>query len=118
LSGLKINFHKSELFVYGAAMDFQMEFSQIFGCDVGTLPFCYLGIPMWHRRLGNMDWKHVEERIQKRLSGWKSKLLSVGGHLVLINSVLSSLPIFMLSFFGILNEVLKRLDFYRSRFFW
>ena len=39
-------------------------------------------------------------------------------HLVLINSVLSSLPMFMLSFFKISKEVLKRLDFYRSRFFW
>src|SRR6266498_4711991 len=99
-------------------MDFQVEFSQIFGCDVGVLPFRYLGIPMWHKRLRNMDWKHVDERFQKRLSCWKSKLLSVGGHLVLINSVLSSLPMFMLSFFEIPRVVLKRLDFYISKFFW
>src|SRR5438128_1278931 len=39
-------------------------------------------------------------------------------HLVLINSVLSSLPMFMLSFFEIPKEVLKRLDYFRSRFFW
>src|SRR6266540_4769429 len=95
LSGLKINFYKSELFCYGSARDSQVEFSQIFECDVGALPFRYLGIPMWHKRLRNMDWKHVEERFPKRLSCWRSKLLSVGGHLVLINSVLSSLPIFM-----------------------
>src|SRR6266498_5772006 len=73
---------------------------------------------MHHRKLRNSDWKHVEERFQKRLSCWKSKLLSVGGRLVLINSVLSSLPLFMLSFFEIPKEVLKRLDFYRSRVFW
>src|SRR5438105_1492534 len=73
---------------------------------------------MIHRKLRNSDWKHVEERFQESLSCWKSKLLSVGGRLVLINSVLSSLPMFMLSFFEIPKEVLKRLDFYRSRFFW
>jgi len=45
-------------------------------------------------------------------------MLSVGGRLVLINSVLSSLPMFMMSFFRIPKGVLKKLDFYRSRFFW
>ena len=105
------------MFCYGSARDSQVELSQIFGCDVGALPFQYLGIPMWHKRLRNMAWKHVEERFQKRLSCWKSKLLSVGGRLVLINSVLSSLPMFMLSFFEVPKEVLKRLDLYRSRIF-
>jgi hypothetical protein len=35
LSGLKINFHKSEWFCYGAANANQMEYIQIFGCNVG-----------------------------------------------------------------------------------
>ena len=48
----------------------------------------------------------------------KSKHLSYGGRLILINSVLSSLPMFMMSLFEILKEVLKKLDQYRSRFFW
>ena len=45
-------------------------------------------------------------------------MLSAGEKLVLINSVLSSLPLFMFSFFEVPREVLKKLDFYRSRFFW
>ena len=81
-------------------------------------PFRYLRIPMHFRRLKNSDWKGVDERFQKRLSGWKGKLLSAGGKLVLINSVLSSLSLFMFSFFEVPREVLKKLDFYKSRFFW
>jgi hypothetical protein len=69
-------------------------------------------------RLSNREWRTVEERFQKKLSSWKGKLLSSGGRLVLVNSVLSSLPMFMLSFFGIPKGVLKKLDYYRSRFFW
>jgi hypothetical protein len=45
------------------------------------------------------------------------KLLSHGVHLVLINLVLTSLPMFMLSFLEIPKGVSKRLDFYRSRLF-
>ena len=44
-------------------------------------------------------------------------MLSLGGRLVLINSILSSLPMFMLSFFRVPKGVLKKLDYYRSRFF-
>lgn len=60
----------------------------------------------------------MEERFEKKLTSWKGKLLSYGGRLVLINSVLTSMPMFLLSFFEISVGVRKRLDFYRSRFFW
>lgn len=44
--------------------------------------------------------------------------MSIGGRLVLINSVLTSLAMYMLSFFEIPRGVLQKLDNYRSRFFW
>jgi hypothetical protein len=47
-----------------------------------------------HYRKLNKDWKVIEERIKKRLASWKGEVLYLGGHLVLINSVLSSLPMF------------------------
>jgi hypothetical protein len=48
----------------------------------------------------------------------EGQFLSSGGWLVLLNSVLSSLPIFMMSFFELPAGVLKKLDTIRSRFFW
>jgi len=65
LSGLKINFHKSEMFCYGEARELGREYSQIFGCDMGTLPFKYIGRPMHHRKFRNSDRKNVEERFRK-----------------------------------------------------
>ena len=73
---------------------------------------------MHYRKLHNKDWKSIEERIEKRLSGWKGKMLTTGGRLVLINSVLSSLPMFMMSFFELPKGVLEKLDCFRSRFYW
>ena len=118
LSGLKINFHKSELFCFGQAKEFEEQYSYLFGCKMGSYPFRYLGLPMHYRKLYNKDWKLIEERIEKKLSGWKGKHLSYGGRLVLINSVLSSLPMFMMSFFEVLRGVLKKIEYFRSRFFW
>jgi hypothetical protein len=70
------------------------------------------------RKLNNKDWETIEDRIEKRLSGWKGKMLLVGGRLVLINSMLSSLPMFMMSFFELPREVLEKIDCFRSRFYW
>jgi hypothetical protein len=91
---------------------------KLFGCKERDLHFRYLGILLSYRKLSNKDWRLVEERFQKKLSCWKGKLLSSGGRLVLINSVLSSLPMFMMSFFRIPKGVREKLDYYRSRFFW
>jgi hypothetical protein len=45
-------------------------------------------------------------------------VLLVGGRLVLINSVFSSLPMYLISFFRISKGVREKLDYYRSSFFW
>jgi hypothetical protein len=108
ISGLKINFHKSEIFCFGQAKEHEVYYSRLFGCKVGKYPFHYLGLPMNTKKLNNMDWQMIENRIEKRLSGWKGKMLSVGGRLVLINSVLSSLPMFMMSFFELPRGVLEK----------
>jgi hypothetical protein len=73
---------------------------------------------MHFRKLSNIDWKVVEDKIERKLSSWKGKLMSVGGRLVLLNSVLTSLVMFMLSFFEVPKGVLEKIDYFRSRFFW
>jgi hypothetical protein len=118
LSRLKINFHKSEIFCFGKAKDPEEFYSQLFGCEIGKYPFRYLSLSMNTRKLNNEDWQTIENRIEKRLSGWKGKMLSVGGRLVLINSVLSSLPMFMMSFFELPRGVLEKIDCFRLRFYW
>jgi hypothetical protein len=45
-------------------------------------------------------------------------MLLVGGDWFWFNSVLSSLPMFIFSFFEVPRGVLKKLDYFRSRFFW
>jgi hypothetical protein len=117
LSGLKINFHKSELFCFGKAKEVENDYKILFGCDIGSLPFRYLGIPIHFRKLRNGEWKPVEDRFEKKLSSWIGKMLSYGDRLVLINSVLTSLPMFMLSFLEIPKGVRKDWIFLDHVFF-
>ena len=66
LSGLKINFHKSEIFCFGQAKEMEQQYSQLFGCQSGKYPFRYLGIPMQFRKLSNADWRIIEEKFEKK----------------------------------------------------
>ena len=56
LSGLKINFHKSEIFCFGEAKSCESQFMELFGCNPGSFPLRYLGIPIHYRKLSNSDW--------------------------------------------------------------
>ena len=55
LSGLKINFHKSEIICFGQAKDLEDQYKHIFGCESGSLPMRYLGIPVHYRKLRNAE---------------------------------------------------------------
>ena len=67
LSGLKINFHKSELYCFGNAKEVENDYMQLFGCEPGLFPFTYLGIPIHFCKLRNSDWKVVEDRFGRTL---------------------------------------------------
>lgn len=68
VSGLKINFHKSELFCFGRANEVEHLYSALFGCQPGSFPFRYLGITMHYRKLSNADWSMIEQCFEKKLS--------------------------------------------------
>lgn len=52
------------------------------------------------------------------MSNWNSKILSIGGRLTLIKSVLGSLGTYYFSIFKAPMKVLKKLEGFRSNFFW
>ncbi|XP_071727850.1 uncharacterized protein [Rutidosis leptorrhynchoides] len=45
-SGLKVNYNKSNLFGVGVDKEEVRDMSTVFGCNVGTFPMIYLGLPI------------------------------------------------------------------------
>jgi len=61
ISGLKINFHKSEIFCFGEAKNYKNHYMELFGCNLSNFPIRYLGIPIHYRKLSNNDWVRIQE---------------------------------------------------------
>ncbi|GAU41584.1 hypothetical protein TSUD_271930 [Trifolium subterraneum] len=92
ISGLKVNFHESMLFGINISESWLHEAASVMRCKHGRLPFTYLGLPIGGDPRKLCFWHPLVEKIRKRLSGWMCKNLSFGGRLILLKSVMSSIP--------------------------
>ena len=78
-SGLKVNFHKSMLVGVNIQDSWLAEAASILHCKLGRVPFLYLGLPIGGDPRKLKFWQPLIDRIKSKLSGWKSKNLSLGG---------------------------------------
>jgi len=85
---------------------------------VGTIPFLYLGLPIGGdpRRLA--FWEPLMSTIKTKLSKWQSCFLSFGGRLILLKSVLTSLPVYALFFFKAPSGIISSIETLFKNFFW
>ncbi|GJS11041.1 RNA-directed DNA polymerase, eukaryota, reverse transcriptase zinc-binding domain protein [Tanacetum coccineum] len=117
VSGLKINMSKSKL------MGIEVEAGKVsraavkLGCLVLKTPFLYLGSYVAGDMHIIQSWEDIVDRVRRRLSKWKIKMLSIGGRLTLIKSVLGSMPIFHMSMFKFPTGILRILESIRGKFF-
>ena len=118
LSGLKINYDKCELIGVQTENNHVAFLADVFGCKVGKLPSKYLGIPLCLGFPKKHLWDSVVERIEKKLSSWKGRYLSMGGRVTLIKSVLSSIPVYFLSCFHCPKAVVRRIERLQRDFLW
>ena len=78
----------------------------------------YLGAPMFLSRAPSKDFAFLEDKLEMKLSGWRSNCLSLAGRRNLINSVAQSMLIYTMSSFSIPNKVCNNLDALTRRFWW
>ncbi|MFS7931420.1 putative RNA-directed DNA polymerase [Helianthus anomalus] len=117
-SELKINLAKCSLFGLGVESVEIEEMAYIVRCSVGALPFKYLGVIVGANMNRVSNWKSVYDVFDARLSKWKSLCLSIGGRVVLIKSVLQSLPGYYFSIYRAPVTVIKDLESKIKKFLW
>lgn len=118
MSGLSINFSKSAVVPINLTREQINEVELITGCARTRFPIVYLGMPLSVKKPDKQAYIPLLEKLQQRLQGWQSKLLTRGGRLQLMQSVLSAIPVYFMSCFLLPAWVIKRIDRIRRDFLW
>jgi hypothetical protein len=118
ISGMRINFHKSESIPINIEVEELQPFIDMFQCEVGSFPVKYLGIPLHFNKLRREDIQPLIESLLRRITGWRGRLLSTIAKRVLIQAFLSSISIYLLSFFRFPKCSLKLLDTHLANLMW
>ena len=84
MSGLSINYDKSSIIPLNCNADWMSRMCGILSCSNGRLPMKYLGIPLRANPKRIETWRPIINRIEKKLSAWKMKILSQAGRFVLL----------------------------------
>jgi hypothetical protein len=116
-TGLHVNFGKSFLVPINMTNAKALHLANTFGCQVGEMPFTYLGLPLGTTRPNVLEFAPLVCRIERRLAGI-SKFLSYNGRLILVNSVLSTLPTFYMCSLKIPPQVIKQINKFRKHCLW
>jgi hypothetical protein len=84
MSGLRINYQKSEVFVIGVSEEEAVRIAEIFNCNIGKLPLKYLGVMLHNRYMFVDDLAYEAQKVENRIPTWQSVGLSSGGKMILI----------------------------------
>lgn len=117
-SGLKVNFHKSSVMGVNVGDEFLGLAERFLYCRVGGVPFTYLGLPVGANPRLEKTWQPLLQLLTSRLGSWGNKFVSLGGRVVLLNSVLNAIPIFYLSVMKMPGKVWKKIVRLQREFLW
>ncbi|XP_015934406.2 uncharacterized protein LOC107460547 [Arachis duranensis] len=118
MSGLSINFDKSSLIPINCDEQWVQRMCGVLGCKQANLPVKYLGIWLGANPRLVKTWKPLIDKVEEKLSLWKAKILNKTGKLVLIKSVLNSLPVYYMSLYKMPKAVAEKLISLQRRFLW
>ena len=118
-SGQKISFEKSRVyFSPNVSKILKEEVCDKLGIrvmhDIGK----YLGFPLRHRGAAHNPYKFIVEKVMSKLPGWKAKYLSFAGRTVLIKSVMSAIPNYVMQGVALPVHVCDKLDKINRGFLW
>lgn len=92
-SGLRVNLAKSAALLIRCNTDDMQLVTQTLHCPVGAFPCKYLGLPLTLRKQSAAQLSGLVDQLAVRLPRWKAANMPKSGRMVLVQSVLSAIPI-------------------------
>lgn len=118
-SGLKVSIHKSKgMYSLGLTKQRKSHLANIspikFVSNLGS----YLGFPLIQGKASKKHYEFVVEKIQRRMTSWKGKLLNKTGKICLAKSVTSSIPIYPMQIRLLPKNICTKIDSLTRGFIW
>jgi hypothetical protein len=119
LSGQKVNSCKSKAyFSPNVNPDQRRELCSVLGIDSTPNLGKYLGFPIKHSGSSGHDFDFIIDRMQTKLTGWKAKLLSMAGRVILTQAVTSAIPSYVMQGIMLPAKILNSIDRVNRNFIW
>ncbi|KAL9663550.1 hypothetical protein QQ045_018939 [Rhodiola kirilowii] len=119
LTGQRINYSKSEMCV---GNNVRPEMARALRCILGVNLVNrinkYLGLPICFSRKKSHLFNFIEDRIWKKVSGWKEKFLSSAGKETLIKAVIQTIPVYVMNCFKLPVSLCNKLLSIVGRYWW
>ena len=117
-SGQFFNFKKSKLFNGAMTVTRRNMLAHLSSFSVGTLPFQYLGFPIFQGKPKCIHFQPIADRIKVKLAIWKGVLLSIMGRVQLVKSIVHGMLVYYFHIYCWLVQLLQMLDRWIKNFVW
>ena len=118
-SGQAINRQKTSLFFSKNTIpEIRQTIRQLLGARVMTDCDRYLGLPMASGKSKVNTFKYLQEKITKRVRGWKEKFISKAGREILIQTVAQAIPTYSMSLFKLPNSICNNINSLLTKYWW
>jgi len=118
VSGQVVNFDKSKLFTGAMTIARRNMLAHLSGFTVGTIPFQYLGYPIFQGKPKCTYFQSIVDRIKVKLTTWKGVLLSIMGRVQLVKSIVHGMLVYSFHIYRWPVRLLKLLDRWIKNFVW
>ena len=117
-SGQAINRKKTSFFSKNTNPEIRRLIKQQLGARVMTNSDKYLSLPMTCGKSRVNTFKELEEKIHKRVLGWKEKFISKAGQEVLIKTVAQAIPTYAMSLFKLPKSMCDSINSLLAKYWW
>jgi hypothetical protein len=116
-TGLHLNYSKSDIYPINVSQEKLSHLANTFGCDIGSMSFTYLGLPMGTTKPRMEDLTPIMDRVEKSLSAC-STWLSYSGRLEMVNSAITPITTYAMCTIKLPKGVIDNIDRARKQCLW
>jgi hypothetical protein len=116
-TGLRVNFSKSSILPINVPPEKMAILAGTFGCQIGSLPFTYLGLPLGTTKPKKEDFAPLLDKVERKLTACSS-LLSYSGRVEYFNTVISPSVTYAMCTFKLHKGVVHNIDRIRKQYSW